>query len=506
MDYPSFPKKGTNEYKLHRRLEMIPGILTWTTILGTITLSFILPMLAVVLVIIYDIYWFIRVIIISGHSIVAYRQMRKTMKINWLKKCETVKNKELNLNNLYHLIIIPYFNEGLEVLEPAVKSIVDSNYPLKKVIISISGEERAGKEAYERQFELKKKYGKYFKAFLTNVHPIIKGEMPIKANNANYAAKKGVAYIKENKIPIKNVLVSNFDCDTCIHKQYIACTTYNFLKDENRYHQSYQPLPMYNNNIWDTIAIVRLIVLGSTFWHMTESSRPERLVTFSSHSMSLTALIDVGFWKKDVISDDSAIFWQCLCHYSGNYRVKPLYLPVSMDATLAPSFVKTIKNQYKQKRRWAYGIESFPRIIRVFLKDKKISFNDKFSHTFTMLEGHYSWANSSLIILILGWLPLIIGGNEFNETVLSHNIPLITKSILTFGMVGMVLSMFLSLLLLPKKPRRYSKFRYIPMVLQWALLPVIAPIMGIPAIDSQTRLMLGKYFKSFWVSEKFRKQ
>ncbi|MBD3244679.1 MAG: hypothetical protein GF335_01665 [Candidatus Moranbacteria bacterium] len=508
MKYPDFPQnKDSKEYKLHRRIEMIPGILTWGTLLGSVFLSFVWPVAAVILIIFYDIFWLIKVFVITVHSVIAFSRLGKAKKENWLKKCENLGTKDgLNLKNVYHLIIIPYYNEGLEILEPGIKSIVDSNYPNDRIIISMSSEERAGKQANQKQEILKQKYGSEFKAFLTSVHPDIKGRMKVKSNNANWGAKRAVKYLKKENIDFDKVIVSNFDCDSCIHREYLGAASYHFIKTKKRYKSSYQPLPVYNNNIWDAIALVRIIALGCSFWHMIESTRPERLVTFSSHSMSLRALMEVGFWQEDVISDDSAIFWQCYIYYNGDYRVQPLYLPVSMDATLSNCFLKTIVNQYKQKRRWAYGVENFPRVVRAFLKNSKIPFTERLRLSFIMLEGHYSWATSSLIILLLGWLPLIIGGNEFNETVLSHSLPVITKNLLTVGMIGLIVSMFLSFFMLPPKPKKYGKLKYLSIFFQWLLIPLVAPLFGIPAIESQTRLMLGKYFKSFWVSEKMRKE
>src|SRR4029077_13040486 len=132
--------------------------------------------------------------------------------------------------------------------------------------------------------------------------------------------------LKEMGIGVDQVIVSNFDSDTVIHPQYFAKVTYEFLLSDDPYHRSYQPIALYNNNIWDSPAFIRVVSVSNSFFQFTESSRPDRLRTFSSHSMTLKALRDVGFWKKDIINEDGYIFWQCYLHYEGDYRVVPLFV------------------------------------------------------------------------------------------------------------------------------------------------------------------------------------
>jgi hypothetical protein len=177
-----------------------------------------------------------------------------------------------------------------------------------------------------------------------------------------------------------------------------------------------------------------------------------------------------------------------------------------LDAVLADTYWKTITNQYKQKRRWAYGIENFPIIMRSLWPDKKIKMRKKLKTAFEMLEGHHSWATAPFILAVLGWLPLFFGGSAFNESVLAHNLPFMTRYLMTLAMFGLIVSMFLSFILLPKRPEKYSKKRYIYMFFQWFLVPIIAPTLGaMPAIDSQTRILIKKYFGEFWVTEKMKK-
>lgn len=559
FSFPDPRTKDPNQRKIQRILEMIPGILTWTTIFGMIILSFFLPVWVAVFVIAFDVYWIFRTIFITTYSVVAYRKFREGKSIDWWERCQNIvdpskyaqqleekvaKMKEqlrgglnffeklkvkriirkhglflqkvreieknakeiLDWRRIVHVVMLPTANEPAEVIEPAIQAIADSNFPNHQIIILLATEERESEnERLAKVNYLKEKFKDVFRDFLVTTHEVSEGELKCKASNATYAAKKLMKYLDENRVDYKDVVFSNFDCDSVCHPQYFAALTYEYITDPKRLQRSYQPLPMYHNNLWDTNAFVRVIVTSSSFWHMYQSTRLE-MVTFSSHSEPFDTLVKVGFWPVNVISEDSVIYWKCFSYYDGDYMVKPIYLPISLDAVLAHSYWKTIKNQYKQKRRWAYGIENFPIIMRSIWPNKKIRTTKKLGVAFEMLEGHHSWATSAFILAILGWLPLIIGGSEFNESVIAHNLPFVTRRLMTLAMGGLIVSMFLSFFLLPPRPAKYSKKKYIYMFLQWFLTPIIAPTLGaLPAVDSQTRILFKKYFGEFWVTEKIRK-
>lgn len=70
-------------------------------------------------------------------------------------------------------------------------------------------------------------------------------------------------------------------------------------------------------------------------------------------------------------------------------------------------------------------------------------------------------------------------------------------------MVGILVSIFVSFKLLPPRPERYKKSRNVLMVLQWALMPVIAIVYSsMASYNAQTHLLLGKYLDKFDVTEK----
>jgi hypothetical protein len=235
---------------------------------------------------------------------------------------------------------------------------------------------------------------------------------------------------------------------------------------------------------------------------MVQQERPERMSTFSSHSMNFKALIEMDFWTTKNVSEDSRIYWQALLFYDGNYHNIPLYYPIAMDANLAENFWITAKNVFKQQTRWSWGVENVPYFTFGCIKNKVMSFKKKLYNCFNHWEAFWSWATNSLIIFALGWLPLLLGGDAFNRTMLSYNLPRMTRTIMTAAMIGLVGSAFYTLKLLPPRPAKHNSKKYIWMILQWILVPMATIVFGsIPALISQTRLMFGRYM-GFWVTPK----
>lgn len=501
--------KDKRERRMYRLLEIMPGVLSWVTIVGSIVLSFVKPSWVAVFIICFDVYWLVKVAYLAFYLISSYRKLKLNVSYNWLDLCK--KKFKGRWKNIYHLIIIPTYKEKFEVIKPAFEALVNANYPQEKKMVVFAYEERDGENGRKYAEKIKKLYGDKFDYFLITEHPKdIKGEIAGKGSNETWAAKRAWEIIDQKNIPYENIIVSTLDVDTCVHKEFFGCLTFKFLKNDKPHNSSYQPVPVFFNNFWESSLLMRLIGLNTTFWNMMEQGRPERLYTFSSHSMSFKTLVDIGFWETDVVSEDSRIFWQCFLHYKGDYRVTPLLVPVFMDVVSANSYWQSIKNQYKQQRRWAYGAENVPYVLFNFYKNKKISKFKKFFHSFWLIEGFHSWATNAIIIFMLGWLPLILGGEKFTQTLLAQNLPYVTQILMTLAMVGMVVSATISFLLVTIKwdfinNKKFKKRKLFSLLFQWIFLPISTIFLGsFPALDSQTRLILGKYM-GFWVTEKTRK-
>jgi cellulose synthase/poly-beta-1,6-N-acetylglucosamine synthase-like glycosyltransferase len=493
-----------NNFKIgeQRFLEIIPGFLVWTTFVLSIGLSFVKPLWVIYFIIIFDLYWLIRISYFVFWMFIGWFRFRREAKVDWFLEVGKIDGWQ----DIYHVVFLPTFKESFDVLETTFQGLVDSSYPKDKFIVVLAGEAR-DKENFEKiSRSIKKKFaGKFFRLLIT-LHPKnLKGEIPGKGSNSHWAGHKAKELVDELGLPYDKIIVSNFDIDTIVHQQYFARITHAFLTHPTPLRTSFQPLALYNNNIFDAPSFARVVANSTTFWLMTELARPERMFTFSSHSMPWQALVDVGFWDKTIVTEDSRIFLQCFNHYDGEYTITPIYIPVSMDTVMGRNLWETIKAQYKQQRRWAWGVEHFPWMMRNFRANKKIPWRKKFKYIFNQTEGVYSWATAPILITLLGRLPLWVAGYQESPSVIIQNAPFLLERLMQLAMLGIFISAALNILLLPQGHTKRSGWKIVSIVLQWILLPVTLLTFGsFPATDAQTRLMLGKYL-GFWTTQKVRK-
>ena len=506
--FPPMPR--LSHLKMYRFLEMIPAILVWGSLIGAILLSYFRPLIVIYIIILFDLYWLIKAIYWLVYLFGSYKKYRKDTRINWLVKLKAEDpvshdNMQSHWQDMYHIIFLPTYKEPFEVLDTTFKGLINSNYPTDKMMIALGVEEWDKENGLEIANKIKEKYAHKFYKFWVTVHPKnLPNEQSGKGSNNVFAAKHAKQEIDKLEIPYEKIIVSCFDIDTIVHKEYFGHLTYKFLTHHKPHNTSYQPVALFNNNVWQSNAFTRTVSNSTMFWLLTDLSRPDRLFTFSSHSMSWKTLVDVGFWEPDLVTEDSRIFLQCFIHYNGDYTVTPMYVSVSMDTVETGKFWESLVAVYKQQRRWAWGIEHFPYMIWHFWGNKKIAFFKKFKYFFNITEGMYSWATAPLLILILGRLPLMFADRATQETVIAQNAPVVLHWLLTSAMVGLLSTAVLSIVFLPPCPKSESKIKYVWMFVQWILFPVNMIVFGsIPAIEAQTRLAIGKYL-GFNVTKKNR--
>ncbi len=257
---------------------------------------------------------------------------------------------------------------------------------------------------------------------------------------------------------------------------------------------------MYTNNIWDVPAPMRVIATGNNFFYIVLTQRPHLERNFSAHAQSMRALIDMDFWSVRTVVEDGHHFWRSYFFYNGDYRVYPLSTPIYQDAVLAKTYLKTIRAQFIQLRRWTYGASDIAYVAKQgFLTKNSVPKFDLITKWLRLLEGHVSWGAGAIILLTAGFIPALVNPQSYAANAL----PQILSRINTIGILGLLITLYVSIKTLPPRPARYRRHRSLLVVLQWAYLPVTTIAFGsLAALNSQTRLMFGWYLSKFDVTEK----
>lgn len=492
-----------SDYTRYRMYEMLPGATILGTLAASVVLSIAAPLAMIYFIILFDIYWMLKVLNYSLYLSIAWLRFRAARAIDWTKK---MTGEAPGWRAKRHVVFLTVLDEEWRVVETALKSLAAAVYERQAFTIVIAGEARQ-KENYERIFSrATREFSDAFGEMIGTLHPMdLPDEIPGKGSNLHYAEREIKTHIDRKGWDYDTVIVTVFDIDTVCHPQYFSYLTYLYCTHPNPTRSSYQPIALYNNNMWESPAMLRIMAFGTTFWMMTSLARQDALVTFSSHSMSFRALLDAGFHDNRIVSEDSRIFYQCLLAYNGDYEVTPMYIPVSMDTVRDDRWWKSIKNLYKQQRRWAWGVEHVPYLLWEFRKKgSRIPWWKKVKWVFVEWEGKWSWCLVALIITIIGRLPMALAPESVRQSALFFNAPHILESLMNIAMVGLLLSAMLSFPLLPKRPESHPPHRYIVMLLQWLLVPFsLIFVSSIPAIDAVAHLMAGKYL-GFNVSQKKR--
>ncbi len=481
-------------WKYRRFFEILPAAIAWFTILiFPVTASLFFPKFFSYYMIIFITYWLFKTFLMSYRLVLGYRCYKRDMKVDWRKKLERLPNWQ----DIYHLVIVPTYKEDLEILEASIQSVINSDYPTNKVIYVLATEERDKERGEKIAQSLRSDYGSRVGHFETFIHPKdIPGEVIGKGGNITYSCRNILSYFEGKKINPHNVIVTTMDADNLMDKQYLPCLSYKYLSDPDPVHKSFQPIPMYFNNIWDVPIFARLIAMGSSAWQLIVATRPSRLKNFSAHAQSLEALILTDFWSTSTVVEDGHQFWRSYYCFNGKHEVIPMYTPIYQDAVLAGTMKETIREQYLQKRRWSWGVSDIPYVMEHTFHDKQIPFFDRWANALILWDAHISWSTTSIVLSTSSWLPLVLN-NTFHNSVLAFNFPLIYSRMLTIAWIGMVVTLTISTLLVPKYKGKKPFKRILS---DWALTPIVLPISNIifsslPAIESQTRLALGKYLE-----------
>ena len=494
--------------RLYRFLEILPGLLSYTAVIALFVVSWISPVLGAIYLLVIVAITFVKAVATAFRTIQGYNVVKQAKRVNWRRRLLDLEdpheaferlhgrsessygfsehvqnlrmlsvvegNNEPKPKDVYHAVIMVAYNEGLETLIPSVEAVRDTTFPNEQIIFILGYEARGGEAMEENAQALKKKFQGVFRDFLLVKHPDgMKNEVVGKGPNLTYAGEFLAKYVEKQRLKKENIIVTSLDSDNRMSEKYLDYVAYEFLVRPDRQHYSYQPVSLFTNNIWDASAPMRVIAMSNSFFNVISTMRPHLLRNFASHSQPLAALEGMDFWSKRTIVEDGHQYWRSLFYFEGDYGVVPIRVPIYQDAVISETFFGTLKAQFVQLRRWDYGASDVAFVgAYLFSKKRKIPFWQLFPKFWRLLDGHVTLAIMAPIVAFGGWVPMLM--NLSSRGAVAWNLPNVVGVIQTIAAVGLFVTVFVSLKMLPEKPERYSKRRRFAMVLQWILSPVVA--------------------------------
>lgn len=527
---------------LQRFFDMLPGMISWAIILGLAAVSLLSPIIGSVLLVAFLYYYVFRVSYVAVFLTVGFFQLWIERQTDWLARIRDLYDPPLQrarvsglrerisqrrhwqnlralarepggdlppLDDILHVVLIPVYREARAVYEETIRAVAESTMDSRRsIVLALGVEERGGPEVFETCRDVQRLWRERFADFLLIIHPDgLPGEIAGKASNDTFAARQVVAWLEQRGRDLRSVILSCFDSDTVVPPGYFACLTYAFLACPERLRASFQPIPIFDKNLWSVPAPVRIAELSTTVVQMIESTNMDWLVSFSSHSISLHALREAGYWPVDMIAEDAAGYWKRYVHFSGDYRVVPIPVAISMDAPEGETFMDTMRISYKQKRRWAFGAENVAVALRGLLSTSGLAFRRKLMAALKLLDNYVTWATWAFILNFIIWLPRIGARLAGSSALAVFNFQRLSGTVFSLSGVYLALLVLISLMIATRRAApKAPLWRLLLHPLEWLLfLPITSLLLGsVPALDAQTRLMLGKRLGYFSVPHKRR--
>jgi|SRR5579859_419428 len=486
--------------RTQRFLEILPGIFSWSLILFPVWGSFLFPTAVAYYVITFAVYWLYRSMSIAVLSIVANFKIHASMKFNWISDLQHEYPK--TWNSIHHIIIIPTYQEPLTTLQRTLHALDQQSYPRENLHIMLSFEEREGPNAREKAQALLAEFGKNFGNLWATYHPDIAGEVKGKSSNTSWGAKEAKKLLVDKEgLPIEKITISSEDADAMFHHHYFSALTEAFLASKKPHNKIWQGGIVFYNNIWKVPTPIRVLAAVSSVTQLYVLVRKDRLINFSTYSTSLKHVDEIGYWDTDVIPEDYRLFFKSYFAKKGDFEVEPIFLPIYADAPEAKTYWGSLRNQYQQLQRWAWGVSDDAYIIRQYILTEGVPFWDKTIRVLKTIEDHFLWPVNWFAITTSAILPPLLN-EQFSRTQLGKTLPQITSGLLTLSLISMVVIFVIDAMNRPPRPSKRKFLSYLFQPLEFLILPIVGFFFSaLPGVDAHTRLMLGKYIE-YRVTEK----
>jgi hypothetical protein len=406
-------------------------------------------------------------------------------------------------DEIRHVVIIPHVKEPVSILEETIEKIKNQTFPTTQISLVLAAE-AVDPNGVKVSKKLKEKYKNYFDNIWITNHVLGDDEIVGKSSNMAWAGKAAVKEIKKLGWDLSKVTVTSCDADSKFPENYFAYLTYNYITIPDSKYKFFNGAMVLYNNIWRLPFYARVKNSMNTIYNVGRLVRTDKLVPFSTYTTSFWLVDQIGYWTPWITPEDFHLFFKALFKFNKKVECIPLYLKILSDSAEGDTHWETIRNTYKQERRWSWGISDDGWILKnIFTQWNKFSIRVKYL-SFHVIWDHVIGSIGSLIILVGGNIPPLLNP-EFRNTVFGVRLPGVASMIIQATLIFMIIVVILDFFLKPRTTKN-SWWRRILRIFEWVVQPFAGFFLAIvPGLEAHTRLLFGSYLEYYVTKKKGKK-
>jgi hypothetical protein len=500
----TFPALPSGRIFVHA-LEALPAVLTWLLVTSPIWGGLVIPLPFALAVVAFDLFWLYLSTSTALKALKGYGRVLRAKNEDWRVRyrADAVLGRAYrDWDDVRHIVIIPNYKEPLATLRRTLQSVAAQDVAEQIFVVLAMESREPGAE--EKGQSLIREFEGSFGDLMYTCHPAgLPGEVVGKSSNEAWAARIAKrVYVDERGHDIDDITVSSCDADTVFHPRYFSCLTYKFATHPERYRRFWQSPILLNNNIWEIPAPLRVGSALSGVHILSNLVKRDRIIfPQSTYSLSLRMADEVGYWDPDVIPEDWHMFLKCFFAFSGSVEVEPIFLPTGNDGVKAATYWRSLKMAYIQHKRHAWGASDISYTIRQCVAHGEMSFRRKARRLVALTSNHLLWS-THWFLLTLGWMLPLALADVLGVKLLPLWLPSVARIFLSLCAAPYIVMIFIDARLRPPRPDSWRLRDSAVAFMYWWLLPVTSLLFStVPALESQTRLMLGKRLE-YRVTEK----
>lgn len=474
----------------------LPGALSWAAIALTILGALFIPRVWLVIATVVIAYFMVRMIGTLGFAMYGEKLSAEARKRDWTADEDEAGPFGFAPSDVRHIIVIPNYKEPDEILRRTLDALAAQHRANERIIPVLGMEERES-DARAKGAALAAEYADKFLHVLVTVHPgNIPGEEPGKSSNEAWAGKQARKMIDELGLDADLVTITSCDADSVMNASYFSAVAEFFAADEGRHLRFWQAPLFYYNNIWQVPAPIRFTTWLSHAVQVAELAMPfYDPLPISTYTLSLNLAERCGWWDPAVIPEDWHEYLNCLFETGEEIKTTAIFLPTMADATDGDGFKDAMVNRFHQVKRHAWGAEDVGYIVGQLTESPSSIRSSTLFRFGQVLHDHVMrvamWFVLVSVYILMAYYASLHWYDFGWHASIANNITVL-RVMFTTGGICMVTTILFELWRCPPPDGVSRAKTAVEILLVWPFLPIVGFYLGTwPALDAQTRLMLG---------------